>query len=680
MKTKRLIIFARIFSIIMIICFAFLCFGCMGRTPDDNDEDLGEIEGEIGDGDDSIFDDLLSVDLYGTKVLYRPDEYDFSTSAGGTKENPKDYYGEYAWWIMKALVDIYGFADSSKIPLYTSSYIQLGEYSFFYDNIRHKIDAVAEVTKTKTIDASGNETTSDLSSENQYILIRYNPNQSWNMTFDYDLSGYNNAYNSLLFTNQVYTESATKVYSAFDSISKYTQSATEKYEEIKTFYYSTMLGSTSATDESNYSDYVKALQYAIYSYALNTTPGKLEVTMEDKATTSTQKLYSLSITEEDTNGTPTTLAIDDALANIKAKFQKLGTFVGLTENQMSKIADWVKTNVVGHQTKVLNDNFFRYYDVTEVKTTDSSGKVTLSYEFDLNNYSANPFGRNYANATNLIVNAMADKVSIGTDGENARTIDNRFLASEMIEYAGDTFMIAGDENFPKYTEGQSSTAIRPLEYQSVIIMPKKEISFSDIWIALKYDADLDGTSNGIYGTKYLDIIVELNYFSFQKQKVFKIGSQQTRVYDGPYALSPSGFDYDHGTLFFDSFSSFCKDSQFKSLLDEGSLTIGKFNTSIGNNALITDVGASGYAGLPLVSKSPLTIVGTSTIKDFYSIVEPKENELSNLNQTYSTGMANAEKFKGNDGCDYLEITYKVLKTKGDTNTNYKFYTGIAAIL
>ena len=94
MKTKKIKIFARIFSIFMIFCFAFLCVGCMGKEPNENDDDFGDLDGS---GDD-FFEELV-VDMYGTKVLYRPDSYDFSKGAGGTEENLKDYYGEYAWWI-----------------------------------------------------------------------------------------------------------------------------------------------------------------------------------------------------------------------------------------------------------------------------------------------------------------------------------------------------------------------------------------------------------------------------------------------------------------------------------------------------------------------------------------------------------------------------------------------------
>ena len=55
MNTKKIKIFARIFSIFMIFCFAFLCVGCMGKEPSDNDDDFGDLDGS---GDD-FFEELV---------------------------------------------------------------------------------------------------------------------------------------------------------------------------------------------------------------------------------------------------------------------------------------------------------------------------------------------------------------------------------------------------------------------------------------------------------------------------------------------------------------------------------------------------------------------------------------------------------------------------------------------
>ena len=93
-----------------------------------------------------------------------------------------------------------------------------------------------------------------------------------------------------------------------------------------------------------------------------------------------------------------------------------------------------------------------------------------------------------------------------------------------MEYGGNTFLIAGDENFPSEEEANGSRfCIRPLEYQSVAFMLKEETVIDGMYIALKYDADGDGTEDETWDlTKYLDIIVELNYYSHEDNKVYTV--------------------------------------------------------------------------------------------------------------------------------------------------------------
>ncbi len=674
MKTK---IFARIFSVILIICFAFLCVGCMGKNPDDYDDDGDEIDGELGE---------LDFDMYGAKVLYKPNSYDFNAGSGAEAGETNDYYGKYAYHILNDLINAYGTPQTSTLsyalPEFVGSGSKIESLPYLYDNIRYKIDTIGTINVLKEIDSEGNETTTNIATADQQFVVGANINQSWNWTFDYDLSAVDNTVNALLFDGDNTFVQGARLYSVYDSINEYKTEINSKYSatSFKNSYANIYLGTQNISSEADYSEYVKALQYAIYCYALDIEPQSVTPTINDSVTSSNPKYFTVQVGSY--TATAEKSSVDLALEDIKALFQKLGSYVGLMDRQLTKIAEWVKTNVVGWQVKVLNDNFLRYSTVTKIVTTDASGNTTTTYEFDISNLSSNPLGRNYSTAVDAIIQKVCQDVSIGKDGDSDVTIDNRFLASEVKEYAGNTFLIEGDANFPQYTEGQSSVAIQPLEYQSVTLMMKEEIEIDEVWIALKYDADLDGTIDGVWDeNRYIEIVVELNYFSHAKQKLFNIGSQTTRVHDGPYELSgdfPQGLPEDHGTVFFSDFATTCTDNELKSILSNGAIKVGAFNTDIGNGILKTDVGVSGYNGSPLVSKNPLVLVGTTNVRKYYKIVEPAENELSS-HQTYLTGRMNEDMFKGSDGCDYLEITYKVLKTKGDYNTNYKFYTGIAAM-
>ena len=647
----------------MICCFAFLCVGCMGNSPDDWDD---------MDGDD--FQDSVVFDMYGAKVLYRPDNYDFNAGSGAEIGETNDYYGKYAFEILNELLLTYGLCDNASINNITN--FNAEHIPYLYDSIRYKVDFFGTVNKTKTVDANGVVTsTDDLEEYDQYLLIQADTSQSWNWAFDYDL-GSNGANSPLLQvgSNQekLYWINGSRIYStAYSSKEKIERDYTTD-QNFKDTYTQIYLGANDAKYSANYSDYVKALQYVIYCYALDLEPGEVQVSINDDVADSNSDYYTVTVIEDSSTKT-----IDKALEDAIARFNKLGSYVGLIQRQVDKISSWIKTNVIGWQTKILNDNIYIYDSITEVTTTDASGNETITYEYEA--VAPTVVGRNYDSAVDKIMQSVCSKVTIGEDGGENVTINNRFLASEVKEYAGNTFFIAGDANFPKYEEGQSSVAIQPLEYQSVQLMLKKKLNVTDLWVALKYDADLDGTQKGVWGEKYLDIIVELNYFSQEKQKLFKVDSQTARVYDGPYSFGgsfPAGFPSDHGTVFFNGFDKTCLDSDFQSLLKKDAIPVGEYNANIGNGILKTDVGVSGYNGSPLVSKNPLVLVGTNSIRNYYSIIEPETNESLN-GQTYITGRANENMYKGNDGCDYLELTYKVLKKPGDTTTNYKFYTGIA---
>ncbi|MBO5021952.1 MAG: hypothetical protein J6C53_00525 [Clostridia bacterium] len=673
MKTK---VFARIFSFILIICFAFLCVGCMGRDPDDyiDDEDINE-----GLGD-------LALEMYGAKVLYKPDSYDFNAGSGAEAGTTNDYYGKYAYHILNNLLLTYGTPNNSTLsyalPEFATGGAKNANIPYLYDSIRYKVDTIGTVNVLKEVDAEGNETVSDIASADQQFIIGANINHSWNWTFDYDLSAVDNTMNALIFDGNSYV-SGSRLYNVYDSLDEFKSEIDIKYTTNSSFqndYADIYLGTTNVAEEANYSEYVKALQYAIYCIALDIQPQQITPVINENVTTSNPSYFTLQVGSY--TATANKSSVDLALEDIKSLFQKLGSYVGLMNKQLTKIADWVKTNVIGWQVKVLNDNFFRYSSVTKVVTTDTGGNSTISYEFDMSNMSANPLGRNYISAVDAIVLKVCSDVSIGKEGDGALTIDNRFLASEVKEYAGDTFIISGDANFPAPENTQSAISIQPLEYQSVTIMLKEETEIDEIWVALKYDADLDGTVDGVWDeNRYIDMIVELNYFSHAKGKLFNIASQSTRVYDGPYELSgnfPDSFPDDHGTLFFEEFDKSCSDSELLSIMNNGAIKIGAFNPDIGSGILKTDVGVSGYNGKPLVSQNPLVLVGTTNVRKYYKIVEPVDDELAS-HQTYLTGRMNEDMFKGSDGCDYLEITYKVLKNKGDHQTNYKFYTGIAAV-
>ena len=668
MKKKIL----KIFSILMICCFSFLLVGCMGSAP-------GDFDGNSGGND---FGESMVFDMYGSRVLYRPNSYDYNAGSGAEEGKTNDYYGKYAHQILNDLYQIYGVTAKSKVSSRIN--VDTDKIPYFFDSIRYQVNTVGIVTHRKNGDSEAQE----LSVENQYLILGADLNSSWKWSFDYEQ--FNSEYNALLFTNDEYDIiQGNKIYGSLQGTTLENEIAT-KYEDpdFINFYTSAYLGTSDENDSKNYSDFVKALEYVVYSYALDLEPKTVTVTINDNPT-SLKDLYEVSVLSYDN--------VDEALADIKDLFTKIGSYVGLIERQINKISAWIKENVIGKDvidfysdtTDDTNDDFASYAKVTEVVAGDGS----ISYQFSEgdkttwhNLRSYDKTNSNEKGAVDNIVLAVCGNVSIGKDSDgNDVTIDNRFLASEVKEYAGETFFIQDDANFPAPGTSEAVTAIQPLEYQSIQLMPKESIDIEEIWVALKYDEGLDGTEEGVFDeNKYLDIIVELNYFNKAQNKLFTIGSQKTRVYDGGYEfgkdLEINGEKVEnHGMVCFTDFISNCSDTSISNVkVGNQGIHVGPFNPDIGNGILKTDVGESGYSGTPLVSEDPRILVGTTDVRKYYSIIEPADEELTE-DTTYITGRSNEKMYGGDDGCDYIEITYKVLKKKGDRDTNYKFYTGIAAV-
>ena len=85
-------IFAKIFSMVIVLCMCVLGTGCFGVGDGlDYFSDLWNRfqSGEISE--DEYYQELAqsqeSSQLYGTKVLYRPESYDYSGNSGGTQEH-----------------------------------------------------------------------------------------------------------------------------------------------------------------------------------------------------------------------------------------------------------------------------------------------------------------------------------------------------------------------------------------------------------------------------------------------------------------------------------------------------------------------------------------------------------------------------------------------------------------
>lgn len=661
-------IMLKIFCFIMICCFSFLFISCGYDSPPE-----GEEGSELGGQTEEM------ENLYGVKVLYRPLDYDYDVGSGAEPGQKNEYYGKYAFYILYYLYNIYGIPNATIINnIFKIQNAPAGEWTdktfpegeqdtrtltfnynylpYLYDSIRYKVDTYGKVVGQ--IKEEEDVTSEDFT---EYDLVGADVNTAWEWSFQYN----NETYPSFVSTYNIDFQANNHIYT--NSLSKNTVG--NYYNENN--YTDVYLGSNSVSDSEHYSDFVKALEYVIYSYALDLEPNAVLVNTRGNASNP----YTVQI-----NGYNT---VDEALQARKDLFKKAGSFVGLATRQINKISTWIKTNVIGIDANNSKDSFTSYDKLYEVLNEEDA---VIGYQPAPDaNISTFEMGRAYDKAVDEIIKYVCRYATIGKEGGGDLTVDNRFLASEVIEYAGTTFYANSDAFFPKYDPTSSlSNRIRPLEYQSAVLMPRGERYLQAVTLTFKYDADLDGTdpSEGFNTDKFIDIQVELNYYNASKNKVYKLSTKQTRVYDGSFVwgCGPnmndgfySNVQANHGMVELNGFKN-NSELQADGLLYAGSyIHLGAFDTSI----LPTDLADRNYKLYPYVSKNPLTLLGTTDVRKYYKLLEPSTGDNLEENQTYISGCFNEKMVEGK--CDYLEIVYKVLKDKNDLTKNYNFYTGISMI-
>ena len=681
------------------IWFKIICFIMLGIFPAltlfagcaDKDANI--------DGNDGLNgEQLTSANLYGTKVLYRPDDYDYDIGSGGSSgdgSGTNDYYGKYAWGIINYLYNIFEIANQQYIYGDTENDILannpdfiLDNIPYLYDSMRYQVNTEAVVTQRVVNHADGTKTVEDLTVNNlTYYVVGADISLAWNWGAPYDLKLDGQKTNAYLTDSEFtvtfykntneeecydYISIGNNIYNGYSLMDDFTTNSTTYYTDINSMFLSDFmkyyLGTSSAseTEDEEYSDFVKALEYAIYCYAIDLEPSKVSVTFAQ-------------------DGTPnikigTYASVDEALNQAKENFKKLGSFVGLSTRQIEKTKQWVLDNIIGTDVVSNNDYFYIYKNAIEIVTEKADGTITYSYDFGIYE-SANELRRNYEETVSNIIDNVCSEVSIGKNDDGSDvTIDDRFPASEIMEYAGVANNVYGDDSFAVPGEENSSEKIRPYEYQSIAFMIKKPTNVDTLSIAVKYDAGLDGTQEGVYGEKYIEMIIDVNYYNHTNDELQVLKSQKIKVYDGPFNFHDLYLTSTGGKSKFVTDSTAPEDHFSGVRFDELKIkNLSSFNVNIGGGILKTDVGKKGYSKDLLITETPLVLTGTSNVRKYYEIVEPGSSELDEEviadEYTYLSGRFNSDMFGGAEGCDYLEVTFKVIKEIGDLGSNYRFYAG-----
>ena len=628
----------------LICCFSFLFVACGGGGLGSR-EDLQD-QFENGEMTDEEFEEAmkgtLSAPLYGTKVLYRPEHYDFDQGGGSYAS----YYAKYAYTILANLINVYGVSSD------TNQYLEIKNY--MYDTIRYKAYAIAEVTTE--IDQEENSSTLDT----PRFVVFVNADADWNMTMQYiDENISLKAYPYTLNERVVDINDTTPSTISFDYIDEETYSPAVYYDTNGEKYQQSILAPTydgefttdpenenfnSLINSGNYSDVVKAVEYALYCFALDLTPQTVTFTEGSSAT----QPINVSIGGQ---------SAQSQLDYIKEVFNNMGSTVGVSSRMQTKLIDWILDTIIGEDARA-NDTVVYYDNAT--KNKDGSYTLGTPSKTVTN-------ARDYENTVEEIISTVCEQVQIGNVNDEDVNVDDRFLASEVRDFWGDLFSI--DVN----NEEDPFVNIPAMEYQSAVLMFNDDLEDIDyinddytttkvkghkvenLWLVFQYDAGNDGLNN-VDPNASITIRVHLNAYINGVYMQDVAESQMITVPDGPMDYGNTGM------------VMFLKIGDTKN-----GLIFNSFNTEVGNGVLKA---MDKYDGSTLIS-DPLILVGTTELKDYYKLIEPEEPLADGT--TYTYGMLNYEKLTGANQTDYLEIAYEVIKVAGDTETNYKFQTGIAFI-
>ncbi len=743
-KTKN---FLRVLCSLLVCAFGFLGVGC--GSDSDHAPSLKEAyeNGEISFEEyQQLRLDSQMVPLHGTKILYRPDHYDWDNNVG---DGNQEYFGQYSWNLLKQLMAIYGIVDQdaqTDIDPITNKKrnpsifpTDPNKLSGFYDSIRYQMSSYNNITLNKI-----NLTDSSKNDSVEYFEVTANTNKKWKWNFGLN-TNYNYTYTEYLQnpetknyhatdkTMELKIENSTYIYNQdipdilklefvdtngnkikFPSISlsnpiqnnfltqnNYINNIKAFYDDSQNSYSNIYLGTGYSNGQQqtlNYSDYVKALEYAIYCINLDLTPNSMSVSYNTKDGVSDKPVVTIA-------GYPATAdksSVDVALDFIKDLFAKRGTFVGMNDRQQTRLKNWIFDNIIGENSdstyKITQENkvLIQYVKMKQA-TTDVNGDGNIDaldqieVMCDKDGNETNTFApiqdtgasivdppieveRNYVNTIDKIVETCTKLVNIGvtsTEGEEGAgdlNIDKKYLASNIIDYYGNDFFVSGNSEFPKGPSGEPEA----LEYQSIILMPRQEINFSNIILYFAYDG-----SDEIEGNEEIEIQVFMNYYThadrYYRPAYLIEGNEKNEEF--AIKVTDTAFNYGskENTMLLLGINNTNLDGSISGI------TLNAWEKDYKNGILnsIDD----GYTGLTSIG-TPLPLTGLSNLRNYYKM---KNDSFEDNGETYSYtyGEFDPEVFDADgDGCDFFELSFKVLKVTSASDfatKNYKFYLGFGLV-
>lgn len=520
---------------LFLVCVCVIINGCVpslvgGDWISDLNDQLNN--GEISQEEyDEMFKDYSGgIELEGIKVLRRPSAYSYDTNS-----DTREYYQKFGEDIFYVLDNFYGMINGSYIDrqeapgenifealakieenknlnlnALASSYMKgdtdpdKDQFKYFYDALRYQITSV--VTKygyddngtIKYVVESELPTGVDKSTLPSYMEVTADLNKGWNWFKSVNEDGYKDfAYNTEKINAFIYSDNvskegdfATKSGSTLTNIFNVSGDYSFTYAFVNTYVTNNIynFSQTNYSSKVRNEDFSYALGYAIYCIVLGLNPNEIGWSNGEFQVSGYQKVVDAENPEN--NKSSAKVAFED----IKALFEKNGSYVGLTTRDKENIADYILEKVIGTEAQNYGVQQLYYRDVVTA-IVDYCGKLT----------------------------------TIGSSTGGSTDVGSNFIASEIIDYPGTSFFVSQDET-------NEFEYINSFEYQSFVIMPKGETKITDIWLDFQYIAR-DGAVILDDKNLYIDITVSVNWWTGTEMKVIK---ETIRVYNNSFDPGEEG--------------------------------------------------------------------------------------------------------------------------------------------
>lgn len=646
-----------------------------------------------GDGGFGAGTEGSPVNLDGVKVMRKPAEYSISEIVG--EENSEYFYNLFSKYMMQFLYMTYSYGIETTTEYRDDIILDTNleevffgnsnnDKFFYYDSIRYSIESI----EVNEVDGQ--------------LEIVLNTDSAWNFGFDnyYSLESASE-YPTLAIVNGndildvEYIEEANgklKIIASYFQI----ENAYGTPGDYSSFYFGedfvenniTMFGMSPyyqqyvlGEEVSVYNSYQDALEYVTYLFVLG-----YDYIDENGAQTEDADYFNLQIdhTLTDTeagrlnvpeitvartpNGT-TNATISEALDEIKARYDTLGTYIGLTDENKEQIVRFILDYVIGLDGETGD------YDFDLTFLIDGGGNTP---DVDSTRTRTVSINRDYQNVVANIVNVACSQVRIGgSQSEGEVFIDTAYPISEVVDYKNDYFFTQWYDENGNTSDENILGHVESAEYQAMcLILPEAEVgsNLTDVALCFEYfDDGQNPDSELVYDeVNGLTINVGINYYDSTSGEIVTSTAKKRVKYGRLMADADyhAGIDPDIRNVYFttgDDVTSTNPDKCVFKQIEPIPLNM-QFNNNIDEGVLNAELNGEKVNDYEYVMK----IDGSSQVRKYYQM-----NESSSYGQ-YAT--FNPSMFEGKT--DYVEIFFDVVKDKDSLalNKNYNFKVGIVRVL